>query len=291
MMQITGKTQVLGIIGCPVSHSLSPLMQNDALCALELDMIYVPFPVSQCDLGVAVNGLKSLGVLGFNVTIPHKTAIIPFLDRLSDEARLAGAVNTVKREGEAFVGYNTDGAGFVASLRQDLDFDPNGANILVLGAGGAARGGIAALCSAGASSITIANRSPDKGLEIVQILDNAYIGMQFASIPLASEPLAEVLPRVDLLVNTTSVGMDGTSFAGLDLNLLRKNAVVYDMVYSPPETPLLRESRAAGLRAANGLGMLAGQGEAAFRIWTGQDPPYGVMRNRLVKEMAARAKK
>src|SRR6266540_2579429 len=143
-MKITGKTKVLGIIGWPVEHSLSPLMQNAALQALNLDYVYIPFAVPPQSLVMAVDGLRHLGVQGFNVTIPHKEAIIPLLDKLHPEAEFIGAVNTVKREGELLVGYNTDGAGFVRSLVNDLDFKPEGKKIVILGAGGASKGAVAA---------------------------------------------------------------------------------------------------------------------------------------------------
>lgn len=162
-MPFTGATRVLGIIGRPVSHSLSPLMQNGALQAMGLDYAYVPFAVEEDRLADAVKGLAALGVVGFNVTIPHKSAILPLLDRLSPEAGLIGAVNVVKREGNDLVGYNTDGKGFIQSLNEDLGFAPAGCRILVMGAGGAARAAVASLAAAGAASVVIANRSIARG--------------------------------------------------------------------------------------------------------------------------------
>lgn len=281
-MDITGKTGVLGIIGWPVAHSLSPLMQNAALEAMGLDWIYVPFPVCEDDLARAVVGLKTLGVIGFNVTIPHKTAIIPLLDRITPEARLMGAVNTVKREGDEFVGYNTDGAGFMKSLRDDLGFDPAGRRIAVLGAGGAARAAVASLAQGGAAVVTIANRSLDRGEKLAGEFAGVFRGTQFAAMPLDISLFNSEAQNFDLLVNTTSVGMGESAFDGLGIWRMKQTASVYDMVYTPWETPLLADARKAGLRFANGIGMLVSQGECALSIWSGMDPPTGVMRRRIL---------
>jgi len=280
-MNITGKTKVLGIIGHPVAHSLSPLMQNAALKALGLDYIYVPFAVEPQNLTVAVKGLRALGIHGFNVTIPHKTAIIPLLDRVSPEAELSGAVNTVCREDGLLVGYNTDGIGFIKSLVDDLGFNPDGATVLILGAGGAARGAVAALCGAGVTKIVVANRTRDKGEALVDTFRGRYSHVKFALSSQETGELHEHLREANLIVNTTSVGMNGSSFAGLDVDAFLPDAKVYDMVYSPPETPLLVAARGRNLSCANGLGMLAAQGETAFSLWTGTDPPCGLMKLKL----------
>jgi shikimate dehydrogenase len=282
-MKITGKTKVLGIIGHPVEHSLSPLMQNAALAALGLDYIYVPFPVEPRNLALAVQGLFSLGIRGFNVTLPHKAAIIPLLDRIAPEADLSGAVNTVCREEGRFVGYNTDGAGLLKSLGDDLSFSPAGASVLILGAGGAARGAVAALCRAGVARIFVANRTKENGAALVDTFRGKFADVQFFLASLEREELAECLKGADLLVNTTSVGMNGSSLPGLDLQLLSSGAKVYDMVYSPPETPLLVAARLHNLSCANGLGMLAAQGEAAFSLWTGMESPRGLMKRKLLE--------
>lgn len=285
MSKITGRTRVLGIIGSPVGHSLSPAMQNAAIAALGIDYVYVPFPVEPDFLGPAVEGLRRLGVWGFNVTIPHKTAVIPFLDGVSREADLCGAVNTVRREGDRLVGYNTDGTGFLASLRQDLGIDPRGAVVLLLGAGGAARGAVASLAAAGAAGIIVANRTVERGVTLLERFEPLYGGVRFAVSSLRTAELAEHLRAADLLVNTTSVGMDGTSFEDLPLAEMRPGGAVYDMVYAPAETPLLAAARGRGLACANGLGMLASQGEAAFALWTGIDPPAGLMKITLREEL------
>jgi len=280
--EIQGKTKVVGIIGWPVEHSLSPLMHNSAFAALELDCVYVPFPVAPEELPAAVCGLRALGVTGFNVTIPHKEAILPLLDDLSAEARLMGAVNTVQRQGDRFIGHNTDGAALVKSLCDDLGSDISGSRVLLLGAGGAARAALVALCQAGAASVTVANRSMAKGEELAAEYRTVFTGANLAFVPLDVLNGSPLLRDIDLLVNTTAVGLSGTAFSDVDLSSMGRTAHVYDMVYNPAVTPLLAEAHRNHLRCANGAGMLAAQGEAAFTIWTGLKPPYGLMKTRLL---------
>lgn len=282
-MGVTGRTRVLGIIGSPVRHSLSPLMHNAAAEALGLDYIYVPFPVPSDQLASAVAGLRHLGIAGFSVTIPFKSGIIPLLDRLSPEAEMAGAVNAVNAEEGQLVGYNTDGLGLVKSLAEDLHFVPAGSRILMLGAGGAARGALAALGVAGAESITVANRTMSSSEALISFFAGIFPHLQLATGPLDILSSGESLKQFDLIINTTSVGMNGTSFAGFSRSSLTGgNARFYDMVYAPAETPFLAIARSCGLPAANGLGMLAAQGELAFAIWTGVTPPSGLMKDCLM---------
>jgi shikimate dehydrogenase len=280
--EITGKTRVLGIIGSPVAHSLSPVMHNHVIETLGLDYVYVPFPVEPGGLGDAVRGLRKLGVCGFNVTVPFKSAVISLLDALSPEAALIGAVNTVVRDGNRLLGHNTDGIGFTNSLREDLNFTPRGATILMVGAGGAAKAALVALCEAGVAAVTVANRTLQRAEELQTRFKDNFPGVNITPASLDVLQAGELLGEVDLLVNTTSVGMNATAFPGVDLSPMKPTARVYDMVYAPLETPLLQAARKRGLRAANGIGMLAAQGEAAFAIWTGCSPPNGVMRKRLL---------
>lgn len=274
---VQGKTRVICIIGDPIRHSLSPVMQNAAFAAGHLDYVYVPFAVTPENLGRAVVGLKALGVCGFNVTIPHKTAIIPFLDRLDESAEAAGAVNTVQLAGDSLVGYNTDGDGLVDSLLTDLGFSPGEKQILVVGAGGAARGAIAALCRAGAKRILIYNRSIENALAVIQEMNIRYPETRIEVVR-QERVSRENLGATCLLLNTTSLGMNGERIEGINLSELTAGAMVYDMVYSRTGTALVKEAAAIGLLSANGLGMLVAQGERAFEIWTGQRPPEGVMR-------------
>ena len=286
MNSVSAKTKVVGIIGSPVSHSLSPAMHNAAFAASGLDWVYVPFPVAPGRLPAAVAGLKALGVAGFNVTIPHKVAILPLLDRISPEAELIGAVNTVSLKDGLLTGFNTDGIGLLAALGAQLGFSAAGRSILVLGAGGAARSALAALAGAGAARLDVANRSPEKALELVRLLAKRATKAALSAVSLQRLAEQEFLQGFDLIVNTTSVGMANDAFGGLELSGLKPGLAVYDMVYAPPVTPLLAQARSLGIPAANGIGMLVAQGEAAFAIWTGACSPAGCMERALALRAA-----
>lgn len=280
--RISGKTRVVGIIGHPVGHSLSPLMHNAAFRACDLDYVYVPFDVHPDYLGEAVSGLRTLGVCGFNVTIPHKTEVMRYLDALDESAVQAGAVNTVLNTQGTLTGFNTDGDGLVKALDQELDFLPMSRRIVVIGAGGAARGAIASLCRSNVAQITIINRSLARAQTLAEDMRRFHPMIKLDVVGVSDHRDA-YLADCDLLINTTSVGMNGDSLEFIDLDTLPGTARVYDMVYSPHKTPLLKKAELVGLKCANGLGMLAGQGELAFRVWTGVVPPAGLMRNELDK--------
>jgi shikimate dehydrogenase len=256
-------------------------MHNAAFAALGLDWVYVPFPVAPEALPAAVAGMKALGVAGFNVTIPHKVAIMPLLDRIAPEAELIGAVNTVLNRDGVLTGFNTDGLGLLAALAEKLGFISQGKSVLVLGAGGAARSAVASLIVAGASRVELVNRSADKAVELVRLMAPHALGCTLASTEPARLADPGFLQEFDLVVNTTSVGMAGDAFEGLDLSALKPGAAVYDMVYAPPVTPLLAQAERLKIPAANGLGMLVAQGEAAFAIWTGHKAPAGCMEGAL----------
>lgn len=280
MVTVNGSTRIVGIIGNPVRHSLSPVMQNAAFEACGLDYVYVPFTVAPERLAKAVSGLRALGVGGFNVTIPHKVAIIPYLDELDVTAEDAGAVNTVLVRDGRMIGHNTDGDGLLDSLKEDLDFVPGTDPILIAGAGGAARGALAALCRAGARMIVVVNRSYDSAALLKEEVNRRYPQVTIEAVPRDGLE-KKLLQRTSLLVNTTSLGMHGERIDCIDLSALPASAKVYDMVYSPPFTPLMAEAAVRGIMVSNGLGMLAAQGEKAFRIWTGQSPPKGMMKRVL----------
>lgn len=253
-------------------------MHNGALRACGLNYVYVPFKVSPEGLSAAVSGLKALGVAGFSVTIPHKTAVMPCLDELDISAEAAGAVNTVKNDGGRLIGYNTDGDGMIRSIADEFGFSVRGASIAIIGAGGAARGAVAALCRAGAARIIIANRTRERAAELVSAMSLRFPDTGLTTVAGFKE-LEECLDDIDVLVNTTSVGMDRDALPVVQLTRLPPTSMVYDMVYAPPVTPLLQEAAKLGLAGANGLGMLAAQGELAFIIWTGVTPPSGLMKS------------
>lgn len=286
---ITGKTTVVGLIGWPVSHSVSPPMHNAAFAALGLDWCYVPLPVPAARIGDALAGLVALGLAGANVTVPHKQAVMPHLDRLSPAAQAIGAVNTlvVEPDGSLF-GDNTDAPGFVADLRSH-GVDPAGQHVLVLGAGGSARAVVYGLASAGAAVVTIANRTLDRATALAAALQPQVGGCPLAVCDLP-DGLHIAADRADLIVNCTSLGMtpnvatspwpDGLPF--------RTGQVVYDLVYNPPQTRLLQQAAQAGARAIGGLGMLIWQGAIAFETWTGAAPPVQIMADTVTAIFAGR---
>lgn len=275
---VQGTSRVYGIIGSPITHSLSPRMQNAALSAAGIDAVYVPFLVSPDQLGPAVAGLRALGVSGFNVTIPHKCAIMPFIDTIDSAALLAGAVNTVVWEKNGFTGYNTDGEGLVRSLAVDHGRLVSGQQVVVYGAGGAVRGAVAALARHGVSRISIYNRTPRRSAELITSIAPHFPRVVFEQL----SDLATLecrLATTDLLLQGTSLGMHGEVVADLNVALLPAASLVYDMVYAPMETPLIAAARNRGLACQDGLGMLVGQGELAFSLWHGVLPPVGCMRS------------
>ena len=275
-MTISGRTQIYGILGDPVQHSLSPTMQNAAFSALGMDAVYVPFHVLPDGLEQAVAGLKALQVKGVNVTVPHKERVCSFMDRLDDEAALIGAVNTVVRQGEELVGFNTDGLGLVQSLKTDLNVELQQQNVTVLGAGGAARSAIVALAQQGVKKLTVANRSIDRAQQLVERYQGAFPDVDFLATSLASEVLAKVISEADLIVNSTSLGLSGESFNVIPWHVVRRPCRIYDMIYAAQGTPLVLEARERGYHCCDGLGMLIAQGEAAFRLWTGKDPGHAM---------------
>jgi len=277
---VTGKTRVYGIVGCPVTHSLSPVMQNAALHAAAIDAIYVPFGVEPGQLHAAVSGLRALGVCGFNVTIPHKTSIMPLLDELAPTAVQAGAVNTVVNQEGRLIGHNTDGDGLICSLLKDLDCDVVGSRVVLVGAGGAARGALAALCRAGVESLVVLNRTKTAAEELGDSFRLSFPQVLLHGAALDAQA-GQYLSGADLLINATSLGMAGEKIDGLTLALLPDHARVYDMIYNPSLTPLLLDARTRGLKVANGLGMLVAQGELAFSLWHDVAPEHAVMQKAL----------
>ena len=282
-LSLTGKSQVYGILGDPVAHSLSPLMQNQAFASLGIDAIYVPFHVLPENLPAAIEGLRALQVAGVNITLPHKEAVLPLLDEVDEQARLIGAVNTIVNRQGRLVGYNTDGLGFLQSARQELGFAPEQSRIVLLGAGGACRAAVVALAAAGAASIVIANRTRSRAEQLVSEVAARFEDTGLQACTYEDDLFSAALAEADLVVNTTSVGLHGESINIFQLENINRSAAFYDMVYSKVDTPLLRAARLQGLRAVDGLGMLAGQGEEAFLLWTGRRPDPGMMRACLMK--------
>lgn len=278
MLKIKGSTGVYGLIGDPVEHSRSPAMHNAAFQHLGLDCVYIPFPVKGETLGEALAGLKALQVRGVNVTAPHKEAVLPYLDWLSPDASFIGAVNTVRQEGGRLSGFNTDGAGFTRYLRDDLKIEIGGRKALILGAGGSARSLAYRLCREGLGGLVLANRSPGKALRLAREL-REQTGVPVVGMALGDGDLGEAMQACHVFIYTLPGDViDGAGGEGIiTLDPLGPGTPVFDLRYSPWETPLLQLARGKGHPAYNGAGMLLHQGALAFKIFTGLEPPLGVM--------------
>jgi shikimate dehydrogenase len=273
---LSAASTVVGVIGDPVAHSLSPLLHNSAFAELGLDWVSVGFRVVDGQAAQALVGAQALGVRGLSVTMPHKDAVAALVDRRTPLAERLGAVNCVVIEPGGTVGDNTDGPGLVAALRRGDRFDPAGRRCLVIGAGGAARAVIAALADAGAADVVVVSRSSDRGATAAALAG-----------PVGRLGSAAEAGECDLVVNATPLGMDGrvgTGRAGsgpdtwpLDPSLLARGQVVVDLVYHPPLTPWLRAARDRGATVSNGLGMLVHQAALQLTSWTGCDPPVDAM--------------
>ena len=280
-MNIKGSTNIVGLIGHPVEHSFSPPMHNAAFQKLGMDYAYVAFDVNPNDLSSAIEGAKSLNIKGFNVTIPHKIEVMQYLDELDEVAELIGAVNTI--DFKELKGYNTDGIGAVRAIEEvssikDMD-------VIVTGAGGASRAISFYLAKFGASSITILNRNVDRAQKLAgDVLASDLISdVNFASI----SQINDYLPNADILVDTTPLGMDPhiNDEPIAKAENMHEDLVVFDAVYNPNETVLLKEAIKAGAKPVYGIKMLLYQGAESFKIWTGREAPIDVMQEALNKHL------
>ena len=279
---INAATRLCAVLGSPIRHSASPAMHNAAFAALGLNWRYLAFEVDPKNLRAAIEGAKAMGFVGFNLTVPHKLLAVEMMDELDASARTWGAVNTIKfvqspkskvqsPEIRA-VGFNTDADAIVTSLREDLAVELRGAKVLLLGAGGAGRTAALKLAAENVAELFLVNRTASKAEEIA-----SEIKRQFPSVKVfVGYPQGEI----NLLLNATSLGLKPEDGSPLDEKLfsLKQTRAVYDMIYQPAETALLKNAKAAGCKTANGIGMLVQQGAKAFEIWTGQPAPVAVMR-------------
>lgn len=270
-MSLDAFTQLTGVLGCPVRHSLSPAMHNAAFRALGLNWVYLAFEVPPDSLPHAIAGMRGLGIRGLNLTIPHKEAALPLLDGLTEAARRIGAVNTLFWENRRLIGDNTDAEGFLRALRE-AGVEPAGQTVLILGAGGAARAAAYALSQMGCNLI-IANRTFTRAQSLAEAFGGQARTMTYESI-------RSVLPSLNGIVNCTALGMapDTETTPPIDWDAAPDSAWVCDLVYRPFQTRMLREAGARGLKTIDGLGMLIHQGALAFERWTGQPAPVAVMR-------------
>ncbi len=279
---ITGKTQLLGVIGYPIAHSLSPVMHNAAIANLKADYVYLPFPIPPEELGKAIAGFSAIGVKGFSVTIPHKITIMPLLGGVSDRARLVGAVNTVWRTEEGWYGTNTDVDGFLAPLKA---FNIEGTKMkpLILGNGGAARAVIVGCAELGCKDIGVIGRDSNKLKELRQ----SWAGTSLENLMTSHtwDELPGLIGESNLLINTTPIGMsphiEDTPVSEEIFERLSADAIVYDLIYTPRPTRFLQIARSRGATLIDGLEMLVQQGAVALKQWLNQPVPVDVMRQSL----------
>jgi shikimate dehydrogenase len=276
-------TVMTGVFGFPVRHSKSPVMHNAAFDSLQLNYRYGAFEINPGQLKDAVSGIRALGFRGVNVTIPHKVEVMNYLDEIDPDAELIGAVNTIVNDSGHLKGYNTDGIGYVRSLKEELQADLTAERVLLIGAGGAAKGVAVALAREGISQLWIANRTIKKAEQLasqirsVSSTDSSGIGL---------ERIGEIKEKITLLVNTTSVGMHpNTGEIPVDPAFLHDRMKVSDLIYNPFRTRLLQEAKQCGARIHGGLGMFIYQGAYAFEYWTGQQAPVRVMRTAVERSM------
>ncbi len=269
--------EIVAVFGQPVAGNPTQYMMEKAFVQVGLDWRYLTLEVAPDDLGDAVRGMRAMGFRGCNLTIPHKVEVIRHLDRTSEAAALMGAVNCVNRVGDELVGENTDGKGFVQSLKEVTD--PAGKQVVILGAGGAARAIAVETALAGAAEITIVNRGTERGEELARLV-NDKVGVPAKFVPWEGD--YGVPPAIEVVINATSIGLgDAEARVPLDMGTLESDMVVADVIFNPPETRLLRDAQERGCKTLDGLGMLVNQAVIAFKIWTGQDANADVMREAL----------
>jgi shikimate dehydrogenase len=271
--------RLVGILGWPLDHTLSPVIHNAAFRRLALEWIYLSFPTPPEALAAAVEGLRALGAMGANVTMPHKESVTTLLDDLSGDARALSAVNTIQRVGDEMIGHNTDIDGFKEFVISDAGYDVADMRCVVFGSGGAARAIVKALDDLGAGRIEIVARREEVAARLVGLFAGGRAGLH------KWERASDLASEADVVVNATPVGMRGEEVA--PEARWRGGQLVVDLIYDPPSTPMVERARSAGADAWGGLGMLVHQAAASFRIWTGQDPPIGTMSAAAVRAIGS----
>ncbi|MFQ6050226.1 MAG: shikimate dehydrogenase [Candidatus Hydrothermarchaeota archaeon] len=279
---INGSTKIFGIIGFSLEHSLSPLMHNYVFNYMKLNCVYVPFPVKR-DLKKAIIGLHELDVKGVNITIPYKEEVINYIDELDEKSRKIGSVNTIKFTDKK-IGYNTDGIGAIKALK-DGNIEVKGKKVMLLGAGGAARSIAFQLVFEGCSDLLILNRTKERGDKLArEIMEKADFSCK--SMKLDQKILSEYIHDVDILINSTSLGMyPNVNESPVPKEILHDELVVFDIVYNPLKTKLLKEAEEMGAKTIDGLGMLVHQGAESLRIWLDIDPPIDLMKKVLLSHL------
>lgn len=272
--------KLFGVIGDPISHSMSPAMHNELFKTYSIDAHYQPFHITRGNLADAVKGFKAIGIAGFNVTVPHKEAIIPLLDELDPLAEAIGAVNTVVNKDGKLIGYNTDGSGFVQGLLNQKQLI-NGKKVLIVGAGGAARAIYFTIAKESPLLLDICNRTPQRAEQI-----RNDCPFEVLSRVLNRQDAEESLETYDLIVQTTSIGMHPeTGQSPLSVHKLKPGAFVSDIIYNPLQTRLLKEAAVRGAGIQNGIDMFVYQGALAFEMWTGIGPDIEIMREKVLNQL------
>lgn len=270
--QINGKTKLAGIIGYPLTYTLSPKIQNIAFSNTGLNWCYVPLRVENKNLFNAMKGLKALGFKGVNVTMPYKESILEYIDELDPSAKIVEAVNTISIIEEKLIGYNTDGTGFLKSIQEDANFDLKDKKALITGAGGAAKSIAVSLASAEVTKIIILNRTLEKAQIIEKLLKKFFQNIEISSFDFNAD-LKKAFSEVDVIINTTPIGMDAAiNQTPAPVEYILDKHFVYDLIYQPKETLFLNQAKKRGAKTLNGIGMLVYQGAASFEIWTGIYP-------------------
>ena len=289
-MRVTGSTQNLGVMGWPIAHSFSPAMQNAAIEQAGVDAVYTAFAVEPTMLPLAVAGLRALHFRGWNVTIPHKQAIMNDLDEIDEDAAAIGSVNTVVNDGGVLKGYNTDVLGFLGGLR-DAGFDPAEKEVVMLGAGGAARAALWGLMKSHALRVPLAVRPPEKAEALIDDFAEraSMLGTRLKAIHWSSRDFEGAFAHADLVVNVTPLGMTPAvdNKPPVDWRSAKPGAFAYDIIYTPAETRFLHEAAALGHPTLNGEDMLVLQGAASFHLWFGKDADTGVMKTVLREQLEA----
>lgn len=274
-MEINTETKLIGLLGYPLGHSYSPVMQNAALKKCNLNKLYIPIEVKPKNLEAVVKGISKMNFDGFNVTIPYKIDIMKYLDQIDEEARLIGAVNTVKVSDGNLKGYNTDGRGFLRSFEENTGTSIKGKNIFILGSGGAARAIGVTMALNGAAKIYICNRTYERAKHLAYDINKISKAIV---VPKENEKIKKAIEDSNILINTTSVGMlPNIDQIPLNINLFNKNLIVCDIIYNPLRTKLLKAAEDKGCKTLPGLPMLVYQGGEAFEIWTGLKAPIDTM--------------
>lgn len=271
-MRITGATRLSGLFGYPVKHTISPLLHNAAFKRFGINCFYLPFSIHPEDLKDAVKNLAVYGFIGINVTVPHKQTIMKYLDRITPEAKMIGAVNTVLVKKGKLIGFNTDGIGFMKSLRWDNSYNLKGKVMFLLGAGGAGHAVAVAAALNGIKKIFIVDAVKSRARKLKKRIPDVEV--EIADL---NEMNREAVMLSDLIVNATPIGLSPKDPISIPANWLPKKKVVYDLIYNPKETKLLKAARGKGCKTINGLGMLLNQAAASFEIWTGKHVPIKLM--------------